>query len=838
MPFALRLAWRETRAGWRPFAGLVACVALGVAALVGVASFGAALDRALARDGKRLVGGDLEIRAPRPPGALLDGRLAALEAGGAAVTRVRELVAMARRPRDGATALVELKAVGPTWPLYGAARTRPARPLPELLAGDGAVVEEALLGRLGLRVGDRLEIGAATLTVAGIIEHEPDRARIVSLGPRVLVADPTLDRAGLVRRGSRVRHRVLVRLPDGHSVPAARAALARDLDDPSIRVSAWDEAQPGLRRFFERLTTYLGLVGLASLLVGAVGVAMAVRAFLRRRRESLAVLKCLGAPWRTLLTAYLAQALAMGLAGSLAGAALGVALQPLLARALAGLAPIALDGGVDPWSVGRGVLMGSLVTLLVALWLLLAIRTVPAALVLRREVDAAARGRVPWPALAPIAAGLAALAVWQAGSLRLGAIFLGGGLTAVALLALIARAAALAGRVLPRLPWLAWRQGVANLARPGGHAPGVVVALGVGVMLLVALAVLERALDRQIDHERRREAPSFFFVDVQPDQAGPFADVVRAAGGTPPALTAIVRARLAEVGGEPVTRAFVERRRAAGHEAPWYFTRDYALTAAAALPEGDVVTRGRWWTENPGGETLASVEEGAARHLGVDVGDPLAFDIQGVRVAARVTSLRKVDWQSLTTNFFVILSPGALDGAPATLVATARVPASREAAVQDAVVAAFPNVTAIPVRDVLDRVAAVLDRLAAAVRAVAGLAIAAGLVVMVGALAASRYERLTECVILRTLGATRGAVARVFAVEYACLGAAAGLGGSALASLLAWAVLRFALDTPWALEPGALALGVVLATTVALAVGLLATFRILGNKPLPVLRGD
>ncbi|MGH7388258.1 MAG: ABC transporter permease, partial [Candidatus Rokuibacteriota bacterium] len=394
--FALRLAWRETRAGWRHFAGLVTCVALGVAALVGVASFGTGLDRSLAREGKRLVGGDLELRASRAPGAVADARLARLLQDGASVVRVRELVAMARQPLGGATSVVELKAVEPGWPLYGAARTRPSRPLAALLAGDGVLVEEALLGRLGLRVGDALEIGAARLTVTGVIEHEPDRARLVALGPRVLVSAAALDRTALVRPGSRVRQRVLVRLPEGRSAREAREALARDLDDPGVRVAAWDEAQPGLRRFFDRLTTYLGLVGLASLLVGAVGVAMAVRAFLRRRRDTLAVLKCLGAPWRTLVAAYLAQALVMGLAGSLAGAALGVALQPVLARALAGVAPITLEAGADPWSVARGVLMGVLVTALVALWPLLAIRTVPAALVLRREVDPAARGRRPW----------------------------------------------------------------------------------------------------------------------------------------------------------------------------------------------------------------------------------------------------------------------------------------------------------------------------------------------------------------------------------------------------------------------------------------------------------
>src|SRR5262245_35072818 len=670
--FSLRLAWRETRAGWRHFVGLVACIALGVAALVGVASFGAALDRSLGREGKRLVGGDLELRSSRAPGAEVEARLARLRADGASVVRVRELATMAREPRSGASALVELKAVELGWPLYGAARTRPQRPLADLLAGDGVLAEDAILTRLGLAVGDALDIGEARLTVTGVIEHEPDRAGLVALGPRVLTGAAALERAGLIRPGSRIRHRVLVRLPEGANAGEARRVVARDLDDPSVRVVAWDEAQPSLRKFFDRLTTYLGLVGLASLLVGAVGVAMSVRAFLRRRRDTIAVLKCLGASWRTLVAAYLTQTLAMGVAGSLAGAAMGVALQPLIATALAGLLPIELDTRADAWSVARGVLVGVLVTALVALWPLLAIREVPPALVLRRDVDPAARGRRSWVAALPIAAGLAGLAVWQAGSLKLGGIFLGAGVGAVVLLVLLARTAALAGRALPRLPWLAWRQGLANLTRPGGHAPAIVVALGVGVMLLVAVGLLERALDRQIDHERRREAPSFFFVDVQADQTERFADVVRAAGGAAPVLTAVVRARLAEVNDEPVTRAAVERRRTAGHEETWYFTRDYALTATAALPPGNVVTRGRWWgAANGGGEPHASVEEDAARHLGVDVGGTLVFDVQGVRLAARVASIRKVDWQSLSTNFFVILSPGTLDGAPTTFVATA-----------------------------------------------------------------------------------------------------------------------------------------------------------------------
>jgi putative ABC transport system permease protein len=368
----------------------------------------------------------------------------------------------------------------------------------------------------------------------------------------------------------------------------------------------------------------------------------------------------------------------------------------------------------------------------------------------------------------------------------------------------------------------------------------VVAALGIGVMLLVAVGLLEGSLHGQLDLERRREAPSFFFVDIQPDQREAFTRVVATAGvQAPPALVPIVRARLAAIDGTPVTRDFIARRRAAGPDKIWLLTREYALTWTPEPPAGDRVTRGRWWTaEEAAARPRVSVEEDAARYLGVDLGGTLTFDVQGVRVDVEVMSVRKVDWQSLSTNFFMILSPGALDGAPATWVATARVPAGAEARVQDAVVAALPNVTAIPVRAILGQLGRVLDQLAFAVRLIALFAIAAGVAVMAGALAASRYQRLYESVVLKMLGATRGTVARAFAVEYACLGLAAGAGGTALAAILAWIVTRFVLDTPWSLDPPALALGVAAPPVLSVAIGLGATFRLLGRRPLPVLRGE
>jgi putative ABC transport system permease protein len=353
-------------------------------------------------------------------------------------------------------------------------------------------------------------------------------------------------------------------------------------------------------------------------------------------------------------------------------------------------------------------------------------------------------------------------------------------------------------------------------------------------MLIVAVALLESSLREQLVTRSAESAPAFFFIDVQPDQATAFAQLVADQGGTAPELIPVVRSRLAAIDGEPLP-ADVRTRR----EDPWFLTREYVLTWASTPPGRNSVIAGRWWTpEEAAREPLISVEEELAKQLGVGIGGTLTFDVQGVPVTARVVNLRRVDWQSFGSNFFVIFSPGALDGAPSTFIATARVPEDGEDRVQSAVVAAFPNITAIPVREVLTRVTSVLDQIALAMRLVAGFSIVSGLVVMAGALAITRYQRLYQSVILKALGATRGLVARAFAVEYLLLGAGAGLCGTALAAALAWAVLRFALDVRWAWAPGTLVLGVTAAIALAVAVGFLGTIRLLGQKPLGVLRGE
>jgi putative ABC transport system permease protein len=839
LPWGLvgRLAWRETRGAWRHFAGFLACIALGVGALVAVLSVAASLDRSLGREARALLGGDIELRSARSLDPASEEPVRDLARRGASVVRVKELVAMARSPAHASSLLVELKAVeGGGYPLYGRIDASPARPIDDLLAGGGVVVEEAVLGRLGLAPGDALAIGEASLTVTGVLRKEPDRAAsLFTLGPRVLMNTASLEATGLERFGSRVRYRTLLRLPAGLEPRSVRAALLEAMADPAVRISTFDEAQPGLRRFFDQLTIYLRLVGVTSLLVGGIGVAAAVRAFLAKKVGTIAILRCLGASARTLTAVYVVQSLALGALGSLAGAALGTAAQLALGSLLQPLVPFELETRVAPGAVVTGFLAGALATLLFALWPLLSARAVPPAILLRHPVDAGTvRPRRPWTTAGAVAGGLIVLALWQAGPLRTGAIFLAAAAGALGLLALLAWTTRRLARHLPRPRSLAWRQGLHALTRPGSQTIGVTVALGIGVTLLTAVALLERGLARQLDLERRREAPSFFFVDVQPDQADAFRQTITAVpGASPPTLVPAVRARLTAINGEPIAR-----ERWAGREDAWRVTREYVLTFADEPPPGTVVSRGRWWTASDRDRAWISVETEAARGLGVDLGGTLTFDVQGVSVSAEVMSLRKVDWQTLGANFFVIFSPGPLDGAPLAYLATARVPAGADATVQDRVAAAFPNVTAIPVRDVLERVTGVVDRIAVAVRLVALFVLGAGFTVMAEALAQSRAQRLYESMLLRTLGASRGRVVRAFAVEYGCLGLVAGLGGAATGVLTAGLVLRFVLDVPVALEPVPIAVALLATVALALTVGFLGTFRLLGRKPLPVLRGQ
>ncbi len=891
IPFSLRMAWRETRAAWRHFLFFFACIALGVGALVGVGLFATGVEQTITREARSLLGGDLEIRLSRTLSEHGRSVLSSLATRGVVGTHASELIAMAADQKGESgrnTQIVELKAVEPNYPLYGELVLDPPGDPNDRLNLDGracesrgrvapgecfgALVQESLLIRMGVTAGARLKIGQTTFVITGLIRKEPDRvANAFSLGPRVLISREGLAATELLKPGSRVRERYLLRLPDGMPVEPVMGELRGRLAGESARVSTYRNAQPRLKRFLDQLARYLGLIGLTTLFVGGIGVATTVQAFIREKLYTIAILKTLGADSRTVVQTYLIQAVLLGLIGTVAGAVIGLVLQGVLPSVMEGLFAADLLANVQTSSIfsvpalltiAKGLALGLLTTLLFTLWPLLTVREIRPALIFRREVTptlsshSTKPGGRPFcwrrmlglddPLLAVTAIGmgacLAGLSVWQARSWSIGLLFIGALALAILLLWVCALLLVRGLRLLPGIRSLAIRQGVRNLLRPGSHASSIMVSIGVGVTVILAISIMERSLLQFIGETRPTDAPTFFFIDIQPDQKDDFVQLVRRqTGGTLPDVTPLVRSRLHALDGqsvvldEDITR--VRDRQGGGKR--WFFTREYVLTFLADLPRDNVVVKGRWWNASDYRERpLVSVEEEAARNLGLDLGSTVEFEIQGATVAAEVGSIRRVDWGRLSTNFFMILSPGVLDGAPFTYVATIRVPPEKEVALQQSVVAAFPNVTAINVSEVLESFARILDRLSLAIRSIAVFCILAGVLVMAAALAATKYRRLYESVVLKALGATRGLIARSFAVEYAMVGGVAGSIGVLLACGLSWMVVYFFLDVPWSFQPGVLLAGLGVTVLLALTVGFLSTFRILGQPPLSVLRHE
>ena len=885
--FIFRMAWRETRGAWRHFLYFFACIAIGVGALVGVSLFSTHVERAVTKEARGILGGDLEIRLTHTLSLAGQAVLQGLSDQGLALTHVSELVAMAARTTHGppstqSTQIIELKAVESMYPLYGDIRLEPVQSLDMLLHPDerrcgghscfGAVVQESLLIRMGLSVGDPLKIGQARFLITGIVRTEPDRmANAFTLGPRVMIAQEGLRAAQLIKPGSRVRERYLVKTPSDMPLDPLLSDLRDRLASDSVRISSYRTSQSQLRQFLDQLSRYLGLIGLTALFIGGLGVGTSIHAFLRDKLRTIAILKAVGADSATVVSTYVVQAIFLGCVGSFAGIILGIALQRGLPSLMASMfgSDLLEQLGVSSelswpsvWPLLKGAALGLLSTLLFTLWPLLKIREVQPGAIFRRDAEpmtiepgtSSLRWWVRWGladrwnvgTAGGIVLGLCVLSVWQAGSWSIGFLFLGALSLAIAILFICARVLIVGLASVPRPPVLSLRHALGNVVRPGSQATGIMVAIGIGVMVIVTVSLVEQALLHQIQENRPADAPTFFFIDIQADQAEAFVSLVdRQTDQARPELTPLVRSRLHAINGHVVTmEGGMEKddKRTDGKEGQgkqWYLTREYVLTFMDKLPKDNQVVKGEWWKPGQVFSTpQVSVEEDAAKHLSLAIGSTVEFDIQGTKVSAEVRSIRKVEWGNFSTNFYMILSPGAIEGAPFTYVATVRVSPEKEIPLQQAVVASFPNISAINIGDVLDGFARVLDRLSLAIRAVAIFCVVAGGLVMAAALASTRYRRLYESVILKALGATRGLIARAFAMEYVLLGAVAGMIGLTLGSALSWTLVRFVFDLPWSIYPRVLGLGLFLTMLLTLIVGFASTYRILGQRPLAVLRHE
>ncbi|WP_449242216.1 ABC transporter permease [Desulfovibrio sp.] len=834
---AVRLARRELRGGLRGFGVFLACLALGVGAVSCVGLLNASLEAGLRRDARTLLGGDLEIQQSHLP-----PRTEALDllAGMGRVSLQARMRGMAHAD-GGRSAVVEVKAVDAAYPLYGRVVLEPNLPLAESLAERGglfgAAADPRLLERLGLRPGQELRLGHARFQVRALLRAEPDRGgTLFNLGPRLLLSRAGLEATGLLAPGSVVTYSALARLEHGATVEEARAILARTFpDETGWRVLDHGQAAGGIRRSLDNISLYLTLVGLASLLLGGIGAAGAVRGFLASRADALAAMKAVGAERGQILAAYLVQILALAALGSavglLAGAVGANATAALLSRTLG----VPAAPGLHPGPLLSGLAYGLLTALAFSVWPLSAAAAVSPVRLFRGYADPG----TPRPSACALAvSGLCALALLTLTLLNAPApgvvlgFAAGVALSSLALF-LLARGARALARNLPRPRDPRLRLALGNIHRPGSGLTAVVFSLGLGLAVLCTVVLADLNLRDTLDRRMPASAPAYFFLDIPKNGLKLFQDTVLAVPGvTREEHAPTIRGRVVRVNGVPSEKVRPDP------DAAWILRGDRGLTMSDRPPGGTSLAAGEWWPEHYQGPPLVSFGEQEAKGLGLQVGDTITVNVLGREITARVTSLRRIEWTSLALNHAMLFSPGVLDAAPYTYIATVYCPAGAEEKVFQAVARALPDVTAVYVRDVLEDVRATAGRIALAARAATAVTLLAGLLVLSQALRANLQARRREAVVFKVLGATRGDVLLSLAAEFCLLGLSTALVAAVIGALASRAFTIRMLFGGWSLHPWALAVCALAGAAATLALGLLGVRRALGQKAWPVLRNE
>ncbi len=841
IPLAFRLARRELRGGLRGFGVFLACIVLGVATIAGVASVARGMTEGLAREGRAILGGDIAVTLLQREATPAEQAWLA-ERG--AVSAVATMRAIARSDDGNGRAPVELKAVDDLYPLVGAVEVEGGGDLASLLAPvdgvPGALAETELTTRAGIDLGDRFRLGTGEFVLRGIITHEPDRlADGFSFGPRLMIGREALAATGLIQPGSLVewRYRVLVPGdPSDSEVDALGETAANAFPDGAWRVRTRTDAAPGLESNIERFAQFLTLIGLTALVVGGVGVANAVSSYLDGKRGVIATLKCLGAPAGFPVAVYLIEILIIAAIGIAAGLAVGAAIPFLAGSLLEAVVPVAI-GGIYPAELALAAVYGFLTALAFALYPLGRAREVSATVLFRDEV-APARRPPPFRYLLAVAlalAALAGLAVGLAHEPRIAAIFVGATAGAFLLLRVVAMGVTALARHAPRTRSTELRLALGNIHRPGALTAAVVLSLGLGLTLLVALVLIDGNFRRELFGTIPATAPSFFMLDIQGEEAEQLvAFVAEHEPGATLEMQPMLRGRITALNGVPAGEAEVDP------EARWVLRGDRGITYSATPPENSPLTAGTWWTPDYDGPPLVSFGDEVAAGLRLAVGDTVTVNVLGREVTATIASLREINWQSLSINSVMVFTPNAFRGAPFQSLATLSYPdggtTERELAFLKAVVEAFPAVTVIRVKEAIETANGIVEQIGWAVRGASAVTLLAAMLVLGGAFAAGRRRRTEDAVILKTLGATRRRLIAAFSLEFLLLGAATAVFGLVAGSLAAWFVLRTIMDVPFAFLPGP-ALGAALAAPVlTLIFGLAGTWRVLGQKAAPHLR--
>ena len=833
----LRFAARDLRSGLQGFWIFLTCLALGTATIAIVGSLSAAMQRGLDEQGQPLLGGDLEFALVHRE--TTDAELRFIKSRGE-VSKVATVRGMALAGDN--TTLVEVKSIDDLYPLYGDVRLQGGLNLPEAIATKnglpGAVADPLLMGRLGIKPGDRIRLGSIEIEIRGLIENEPDRLSDgIVLGPRLLLMEDTLRQTGIVQPGSLITWRYRVKLPDTSQagVKAVEDAAEQNFKDAGWRIRTRNNAAAGADGFIERLGYFLTLVGLASLIVGGAGIANAVQAFVVRKMGAIATLKCLGASSRDVMGIYLTEVLLVALLAIALGLGAGAMAPALIKLAFGAMLPLPVSARVETLPLLFAGALGLLTTIAFALWPLAHTRRVAASALFRSRI-VAVHG---WPTpgeLAAIATALgliAALTFFSFENTRVTAWFLGGLILSFVVLLALARLIVAGAKRLPRSRSAIWRYAIGNIHRPGSAAASVILALGLGLTLFVTLALTDRSISSELRSGLPDKAPAFFFLDVRNNELQEFkAAVEKEPGVTHVNNSPMLRGRMVAVKGVPAEQV------KASADSNWALRGDRGLTYAPTLPEGSKLVEGEWWPADYDGPPLVSMVDEIAQGIGVGIGDDITVNVLGREITAKVANLRSVNWRSLGINFVMVFSPNTLKGAPHSHIVTVEMNGGDEAQLLNHMARAYPSVTAVRVKDALNLVSTLLGQMLTAIRGANVLTLLTGVLVLAGALAAGLSERLYEAVVLKTYGASKRQLMSAFVIEYAALGLAAAAFGLVVGSAASWFLARFILEMPWSFSLPTAVLTALLAMVVTVTAGLAVTWRALSAKPAPFLRNE
>lgn len=842
MNFIFNLTRREIRSSWRRLLFFFLCIAIGVGSVVALRSLIQNLSQSVGGDARALMTADIEVSSTNDfsPTELqkieeIIGKSSIVEDRNEAITTS----AMAR-PVDEANetlSQIELKGIEPPFPLVGNFKISGGNPFDyKLLENGGTVVSPLLLDNLGLKVGDEIRIGEGVFEIRATFDEEPGGASGFRLGPRVFVEKKAFDSAGITTGGGRIRRRILYRTSDNPTELVRQ--LRENLKGTILTVQSYRETQENLSEQFTRTENYLSLTGLLILVLGGVGVWNVARVFVEQKRKSVAVLKCLGASGTRIITVYLLQILTLGLVGSLFGVFLAQCFLWFAKYRFNDALPASMSYGVDVSTAWQGVLLGVLISLLFSALPLLQVRNIKPRLLLHDATGEKMRRldltKTIFGAVSII--GLLGLSAWQAGSWKVGAFFLAGLGATSAVLYLSAIVLTFVLKKFRQFGSFSVRQAINSLYRPGNQTRIILLAVGLGAFVVLAVQSLQSNLVREFDFTRNQTLPSLFIIDVQKSQVDELRSILEEKTGEPAQTLPTIRARIAFVNGQPIDFSSRETRQQRGQ-----IGREFAVTYRPNLDSNETVIAGDWWQEKEISDVPeVSVEEEMAMRLGVKVGDSITFDISGRQITVRVANVRKIDLRNTRTVFIFVFAPGVLETAPQTFAANVlkKLPETERQRLQRNIIDKFPNVQIFDVADIVAAVQKLIDNFVLAISFVGSFVILSGMLILIGSIALTKSQRIYENAVLKTLGAKRMTLATILFTEYGLLGFLAGIIGAGFAVLLSFAVSKYIFDINWEFDLSLTVLGVLITAFLVTAVGAIASFDVLFRKPLTTLRSQ